>query len=451
MSGAAPAPGGDREARDERDPSPGWLDRVRGALRVGWMTGRAGWPRLVAAGAGLWVAVALWVAAAGLAEGVRAELVDGLLRGLPASEVKVEPARRSLGIFELGGGRGGLLGGRPLGEDRLADLRALPGVSAVHPRMMSRFPVSLRAEAMGQSLATDAVLEGIAEEDVAREDGAPREFRWTEGEEVPVLLPEGLLTLFNEGLAPGAGLPRLSPQAVRGLSVTLTLGRSSFGRSPGPPWVLKGRIAGVSRRISAVAAGVPLELVAAAAERFGEGGEPAYSSAVVVAEEAGRAAEVVEAARRMGLQPAAESAFAEQLGRAIGFARAAVAGVGALFAAMAALALLVATGAAARERMPELSLMRSLGASRAQVRTMLVAEATAVGLAGAAAGILCGMALGRGVGGWASGWLEGVLGAEIGALFVPSPAHALGAAAATVALAAAVGWGAARRASRLLE
>ncbi len=422
-----------------------------GALRVAWWTGQAGLGRLLAAGGGLWLSVMAWVMAAGLARGIQVELVDGLLRGLPATEVRVSPRERSLGILQLGGGAGGLLGGRPFREDRLEALRSLPGVEAVHPRMISRFPVGIRAEALGQSLYTDAVLEGITAEELARESKSfSEEFRYVAGQPVPVLAPEGLLTLFNEGIAPGAGIPRLSPRALEGLTATLTLGKSSLGRADGPPWAVSGRLLGTSRRISTVAAGVPLDLVREGARRFGDD-DPPYSSAVIVAHDAGDLTEIVAACRGMGLEPTPEHAWAEELGKAISFARSVAYGLGFLLAGLASLALLVAVAAGVRERLPELALLRALGASRRQIRWILVAETLGVGFLGGLAGTLSGLGLGWWVGGMVANAVEARTGVPLHTLYLPDPSSLLLGVTVPLFLSIGVGASAARRAARLFE
>ena len=70
---------------------------------------------------------------------------------------------------------------------------------------------------------------------------------------------------------------------------------------------------------------------------------------------------------------------------------------------------------AVTQRRAEIGILRALGATRAQIRTLFLTESALTGLAGTALGVLAGLALARAMAGYIGGFLENIYGVAQGA------------------------------------
>ncbi len=326
------------------------------------------------------------VLAAGLARGAHDVVVEDLLGGLPAGQLRVTPVTVSIGPVRLSLGKAGAR----LDDERVAQLGAIDGVVAVHPQVFADFPATARIDLGGVGLATDVVLEGLTAEQLAG-DVAPAEFSWTPGqaEPVPLVFSQQLLVLYNAGFAPGRGLPRLSERALLGMEATATLGSGGDRRRQ------RARVVAISSDVAPAGATVPASFVRAMSEALG-GAVPDWTSArLVLADDADPSA-VRRAAEDLGLRVDDEGGLQG--------ARDAVAllqtggrwAAGLLFGTAAALlALVLATRLEGRRRSLDALQVAGLssGGGAAVVATETAAVATAGVVAAGALAWLAGAAL----------------------------------------------------------
>jgi hypothetical protein len=85
-------------------------------------------------------------------------------------------------------------------------------------------------------------------------DTRPQEFHWQEGRsELPIIVSQDFLNLYNFGFALGQGLPQMGREALQLLSFTIVID------GPGGREVFTGKVAGFSERIASVL--VPTEFM----------------------------------------------------------------------------------------------------------------------------------------------------------------------------------------------
>jgi hypothetical protein len=118
---------------------------------------------------------------------------------------------------------------------------------------------------------TDMFFESVPDSfiDVRNED-----WKWQEGDrELPIILPNDFLNLYNFGFALSQNLPQVSQESVMSLPVKITISRGLLSES------FTGRIVGFSDRISSFL--VPASFMQWANRRFGSGTEAAPSRVVI--------------------------------------------------------------------------------------------------------------------------------------------------------------------------
>lgn len=358
--------------------------------------GRRGAALAAAMAAAITVALVVFFLAA--TRGGTEFLTENVLGQLPTGMVRVVPPRLALGPIEF-----------EVGEDRLGphvegQLAALPGVTAVHPQRFANFPLALRIAFLGQSLSTDAALEGLRAQWLA-DDIDPDRFTWNPGEPIPAVVSTQLLSMFNAGFASSQGLPRVKASALKRLTVDATLGRSSFGRVPGPPERVSVRVLGVSDRVSPIALAVPLEVVEHYAKQFdvrrGRPVETAWSSAVLELGDADETLGLSDAVEELGLRLEDDAGPAATLARAIHLLQRAGGGVGWILTTVAAVLL----GLLLRSRVvlnaPDVDVLESIGVAPSVLFRAALVDVLAVSGVGAMAGLF---------GAWSLvGLLEGTL------------------------------------------
>ena len=387
-----------------------------------------------------------WVAALGISAGVATltfflALAAGMRavvfgKILPLDQVEVIPPESSVGaVFSM-------LGARPPGIDeaQAGALRRADGVRLALPRLRLAFPTSgrggramfgrdvgageipadgvdpsmvrgdLRAgvdftdpigRASRRACATDADC-GAASGEFCDLVALPQAGQPRPGGQcsppIPAVVSPYLVEVFNGAIAPAHGLPRLGDLLLRqaeGLILEWDLGRAGLGAArQGTPRRVHAKLVGVSARAMDLGVTVPMDVARRLNREYaGEDAATRYSSVVVYLRDPSQMTEVAARVRAEGLE--VRTRGAEQMGL-LATAVTVILSLASVVTVLVA-ALNIAHGFAAMiaERRGELGLLRALGATRRDVRLLLMLEAAAIG----AGATLLGLALAR-LAGW---------------------------------------------------
>ena len=339
--------------------------------------------RSVTSSLGIALGIAALVFLVGLGQGVRREVIDGILAKLPLNELIVTEKPGLIRASE------------PLDDAALELLRSRPGVTAVHPALESPIPSQLRGISIGPvdlpRFGTDL---GVAGWDAAMIEEARAGQRAVElgPNDVPVVISTELVDFYNHVFAPGNDLPTFSPEEVLGTSFGLILGRSSFETKPSTR--VTGRVVGFSPKAMVIGVTIPLEVLRRAAEKALGSPVERYSRAYLVCEDSRVAAEVGAFAREAGFETESSREAVEKAGLTIDTVTAVLSVVGVLMLLIAAFSIFNNFSLIVTERGAEIGLLRCVGCTRSDVRTLILGEATVVGLANGAVGALAGWGLG---------------------------------------------------------
>jgi putative ABC transport system permease protein len=297
-----------------------------------------------------------------------------------ASLVEVVPAALDLGL--LGGGR--------LDEAAVARLAALPGVVARHRKMNVRVPaVSIyegdffgRALRMGLEVLVVGADKALVASDVALGD-----FTDQPQGPVPAIASSRLVEIYNKSFAPARGLPQLGPAMLVGFRFPVDFNRSFVTASPsGPVTSTQAQVVGISDRGLLAGIMVPLE-TAVRLNRASNADASTYTGVVLQVSDPAQVSAVVAAVKDMGFRiDDQDRRMAENAGAAVAITTSALALLSMLICVLAAFNISHALSAAVRSRERELGLFRAVGATRADVRWVVLGEALVLGLAGGVVG-----------------------------------------------------------------
>jgi hypothetical protein len=342
-------------------------------------------------------AAAIGAAALVLFVGLGLGVGDAARRMFPADARLVEVVPSGIGL-------GGLLGGGRLDDAALGRLRGLPGVQAAWPRLNLHVPVAAAEPPRGlegtwpPGMTLQIPIVGIDPGLVAEDTRHGVPFRDPPGDEpIPVVLSRRLVEIYDKTIAPTWGVPGL-PRGFEpvGLELPVRIGLSIVpGKSEKLVLDARVRLAGLSDRVPLYAMTVPLETVKRLHARYHRS-DPGYGQVTLLAARPDDAPAIAAAARRMGFGvDQSERSTAERVGTVVTITTGALALLAALMSGLAALAIARSRAASVAARVREIALLQALGATRGDVRAVVLIEALllggAGGLVGAGTGRLAGL------------------------------------------------------------
>ncbi|MCP3144080.1 ABC transporter permease [Pyxidicoccus xibeiensis] len=305
---------------------------------------------------------------------------------------------------------GSLLGGGKLDAATVERLAALPGVEATYRKMNVRVPAVTRYDGvffgtklrMGLEVLAVGVEPGLVKGDVQLgefKDGG-------EGQPIPALISTRLLELYNKTFAPARKLPQLSASMLVGFGFPVEFNRSYVAASAsGPTRMAQTQVVGASDRAMFAGITIPLEAAVRINRESGVDAD-SYSGVTLVAKDPSQVPALIDAVKGMGLEiDDQERRMAENTGAAVALITAALALLSILICLLAAVNIAHALSASVRARAKEIGVMQAVGASRSDVRGIVLAEAAVVGLAGGAAGTAIALLMAFGVNRLATGYL----------------------------------------------
>jgi len=311
------------------------------------------------------------------------------------------------------------LGSDTIDESTLEVLSGIDGVKAVYPKMRLMVPATASGgeSLIGSGMQTELVADGIDPALVAdtvgdafhdplleteieavscrgRDDcpegsvcvGVSAFAAGGCREEIPVIVSDHMVELYNGAFRRAYRLPKVNPQALTGLGLDVAFGASSLRPSGRRIVHERGTLVGFSDAAMPLGITMPLGFVRRLNRELGpQGAAEGFHSAVVTIESGRAAGGVIDEVEAMGLDVRDSGArraafFTSILLLAVSLVGAVVLGISAVHV-MHVFALLVMI------RRREIGVMRAVGASRADVRMLIVAEAALVGLVAGCVGV----------------------------------------------------------------
>ncbi len=363
---------------------------------------------------GVVVGIAAFAFFLALGAGVRS-VVLGKIFPLDQLEVVAKTLSLDLGPLSLGMASDVL-------DDTSADkLRAIAGVRGVYPKMKLTVPaIAAGGKALiGNDLRTELIVDGIDPALVAdevgpafhdppaapagpakvckddKECGAGYCGRPREGgpekvcrEYVPALVSPHLVEIYNGSLRRAYDLPRLNPDFLLGMSVEMKVGASMVEASVRDA-ILYERVKLVGFSDKAITLGLTLPRGYVAGYNVHYGTPEAakrYHSIVVKVTAKDQVAAVAKAIQELDLE--VTDSGAEQAGMLITVFVLVFSLLSTIIVGIAAVNIMHVFFMLVYERQREIGIMRAVGASRGDIRMIILGEAACVGLAAGTIGVL---------------------------------------------------------------
>ncbi len=214
---------------------------------------RSAWARSFFAVAGVAVGAAVWVGAWALVWTARHYVAPRIEAVFPANRLVVKPRPIDIALIRMGPKR--------ISGDQARDIEALPGVASVYRQQAITFPLMATLSILGQSIQTDAIVNGVDPELVREGLADGYAFAYSDAPDalVPVMASRYFLDMYNLGYAESQGLPRVNQAAVVGRTFQLDLGESFSIGSQSRSRTVTCQIVGLTDNISLIGLVVPLK------------------------------------------------------------------------------------------------------------------------------------------------------------------------------------------------
>ncbi len=316
---------------------------------------------------------------------------------------------------------GALGGGRILDDEAIGQLAKLPGVSQVYPRMKLQFLATSSMDGRRISPAALNLLSRVpgiskgmvqAVRDVrmwleimgdgidprlVKQDVVTGEFKDPpDGKPIPVLLSTRMVEIYNSSFATARSLPKLDKKLLPFIPpIPLTLNHSYVSRSTnGAPVETRMKVVGLSRYALLGGITIPLETARKYNRKFvGDRAASTYDAVILQLKSSEHLGSTQEAISELGFEvDLREKQMAESVGLAITLVTLGFTLISLIIVGIAAVNIAHTFFMLIYERKRELGLMRALGASRSDIRRIILGEAFFLGTTGGVLGLGLGLA-----------------------------------------------------------
>ncbi len=383
-----------------------WVRVVGGNLRNNAV-------HFVLASIGVVVGIAAFAFFLALGAGVR-EVVLGKIFPLDQLEVVAKTMSLDLGPLRLG------MASDVLNDDTVTHLRAIPSVSGVYPKMKLTVPATGVGgkKLIGNDLRTELIVDGIDPALVADEIGPAfhdpppdqavvacktdpdcGDNRYcgrpqAGGPEticrdyVPALISNHLVEIYNGSLRRAYNLPKLNQKFLLGYSIEMRIGTSMVEASARDQVLYERvRLVGYSDKAITLGLTIPRGYVSAYNVHFGAPEAASrYHSIVVKVASKDQVAAVAKAIQQLDLE--VTDSGAEQAGMLITVFILVFSLLSTVIVGIAAVNIMHVFFMLIYERQREIGIMRAVGASRADIRSIILGEAACVGLVAGTLGVI---------------------------------------------------------------
>ncbi len=400
----------------------------------------------IMSGFGIVIGVATFVFFIGLGQGIKSVVLGKIFI---AHQLEIVRRTFDTGLTQSDSFFG--IGGTRALDDQVAnELLSLPGIKAVYPKMKFTFPARGWGgkRFFGKDVWAEIIADGIDPSLVAGDLSDPSIFRdvdakqtcaassecptgrsceggqcvglnctFVDGEApstcpgdsycaedtsrcelpVPAMVSYNLLELYNGSVAAALGgnggkFPRISKHLITGFQVNVTFGKSFLGKAQkGEPLTRKLKLVGFSDRAITVGVTLPLEYVRRLNQRFsGDDAASTYHSMLLEVSDQGAVPAVAKAVKNAGFDMADKTERAEQAGMLINIITLVFSLISVIIVGIAAVNISHTFYMIIFQRRREIGVLRAVGASRADIRALILGEAALIGLLGGALGAALG-------------------------------------------------------------
>lgn len=350
----------------------------------------------------------------GLSNGIQQATFSEIEKKSPLTQITVRPKIEKTGVISL---LSNSTNGK-LTSESLEEIAEIKGVKVIHPEIQFQNFASLEIPIFGMTLATETMVFGVPGDLIANDLQSPEIWDQTV-EPYPALIPRKILDLYNLAVAGPQNLPALSEEALIGQHLTFLPNYSSFfPDSNDKTETIRLKVAGFSDRVNLIGVTLPYKIVEEFNRKYGKSDEtgsgptdePAKNATnptsadnsspapptnflelFVETENAADTASIAGEIEKLGYSTFYFQKNLQDVDAKFAYLRTSLGMISLIILLTAAIAIVSTFLATIAERTKEIGLFRALGATKNQIKKLILMEAGIIGILGSGMGIILGL------------------------------------------------------------
>jgi len=319
----------------------------------------------------------------GLSNGIQNATFTELEKTSPLTEITVKPKTTNNKILSF------IPKDTNIKSEDVEKIEAIKNVKTVAKETQFNNFSSIEGEIFGISIITDSMVFGLPKKYV-KED-IKNENEWgKETKPYPVILPKKLLDIYNLSIAGPKGLPQISGNQLIGKQFTLYPNKSTFFPSSGKTEKINVKVVGVSDKVNLIGITTSDKIVEELNKKYSKKKTTILSLHVETTSEK-NTEKVAKEIESLGYDTRYFQKNVKSIESKFTYLKIAMGTISLIILLTATIAILSTFLATIAERTKELGLFRALGATKKQIRKIILYEAGIVGIIGSAIGITAGI------------------------------------------------------------
>ncbi len=324
-----------------------------------------------------------------LSRGIQTATFQELEKQNPLTQITVRAPSKNTGLISLIPSPDD----EKLNDQSISEISQLDHVVNIHPQTQFNNFSAIEASVLGFNIISDTMIFGLPKDFIASDLPNPEIWDKTE-EPYPAVIPTQLLNLYNLTIAGPQNLPNLGEDQLLGKELTLFPNYSTF--FPG----LRKRenrvrleVVGFSDRVNLIGVSLPSNVVSILNQQFTEQTDDApqtYLELFVETDNSNNTSSVAQEIEALGYETQYFQKNASELEARFSYLTNSLGVISGIILLTSAIAIMSTFLATISERRRELGLFRALGATKKQIRRLILNEAIIIGLVGSIAGITIG-------------------------------------------------------------
>lgn len=308
---------------------------------------------------------------------------EELEKSSPLNQITIRPAAKSKSVISL-------LGSNSTGitSVQIKEISKIKGITEIYPQSHFKSVSSVEINALGLNLASDVMVFGVEKGFIEDEVQNPKLWELPIQEPYPVILPSRILELYNISIAPSQGLPNFDEEDLIGRELTLFPNYSSF--FPGlnnRNDKIKLQIVGFSEKINLAGITLPSNVVHSLNKQY-EKTEEGYLEVYLETKDASQVPQIAAQLESKGYRTIYFQKNAKDVQAKLAYLSIVISIISIIIFTITAIAITNTFLTRVSEKTKELGLFRALGASKSQIRQLILIESFIIGLLGSIAGII---------------------------------------------------------------
>jgi putative ABC transport system permease protein len=358
--------------------------RLDNLLTLSWQNIRRNRGRILLSSFGIIFGLATLILFFSLTGGVRSLIFDQFIEQLPANQLKVNPHYEGnvLGFYlqrSLGGKSEPALNERKdrFGVDTVEKIRAIKGVQVVHGIMQVEARSYLYLFSPGNRANSRVGISGMDDELVIGELEDPAVWHYKEGDSVvPALINPQLVVAWNETFSTTFDLPKLTIETIKTVPFWLEI----HNEQTYDTYSKQLKVVGLSNRAPIFGPLVPISFVRETNRKLFTDYEDYYSSLYVTASGPEYVPGIIKQLEQMGYDATGEQQLADTINFGINIVTIFLGAISLVIVFISLLNIVNIFLITVMERKFEIGVMRAVGASRGDIRSIILTESLFIGL-----------------------------------------------------------------------